>query len=248
METMHFDVLAFGAHPDDVELAAGGTIAKLVVEGKSVAIVDLTRGELGSRGSAQIRSQESAAAAEILGVKTRINLGLPDGFFQCDEKSLLEVVKVIRKYRPRIILANALDDRHPDHGKGAELVYQASFLAGLIKCETGDLDDFGIPLLPHRPDTVYHYIQDYDRMADVVVDISGYQDVKMKAILAYETQFYSEKHDDVNGSPATPISSPEFLEHVKGRDLAMGRPCGFAAGEGFEIRRPVGVNSLLDLL
>mgnify|MGYP003978664601 FL=1 len=173
METMNFDVLAFGAHPDDVELAAGGTIAKLVVEGKSVAIVDLTRGELGSRGSAQIRTQESVAAAEILGVKTRINLGLPDGFFQCDEKSLLEVVKVIRKYRPRIILANALDDRHPDHGKGAELVYQASFLAGLVKCETGDLDDSGIPLLPHRPDAVYHYIQDYDRMADVVVDISG---------------------------------------------------------------------------
>jgi len=248
METKHFDVLAFGAHPDDVELSAGGTIAKLVLEGKSVAIVDLTRGELGSRGSALIRSQESSAAADILGVKTRINLGLPDGFFQCDENSLLEVVKVIRKYRPRIILANALDDRHPDHGKGAELVYQASFLAGLIKCETGDLDDSGIPYLPHRPDAVYHYIQDYDRMADVVVDISGYEDVKLKSILAYGTQFYSENNNDSKSSPETPISSPEFLEHLKGRDLSMGRPCGFAAGEGFEIRRPVGVNSLLDLL
>lgn len=248
MENVHFDVLAFGAHPDDLELAAGGTIAKLVQEGKSVAMIDLTRGELGSRGSAKLRTHESQAAAEILGVKTRINLGLPDGFFQCDEKSLHEVVKVIRKYRPRIILANALDDRHPDHGRGAELVYQASFLSGLIKCETGELDDSGIPYVPHRPDAVYHYIQDYDRMADVVVDISGYEDVKMKAILAYGSQFYDQNNEGVSDAPETPISSPEFIEHVKGRDLSMGRPCGFSAGEGFEIRRPVGVNSLLDLL
>tara|TARA_B100000780_G_scaffold278039_2_gene250308 strand:- start:419 stop:1165 length:747 start_codon:yes stop_codon:yes gene_type:complete len=248
MENMHFDVLAFGAHPDDIELSAGGTIAKLVLEGKSVAIVDLTRGELGSRGSAQIRSEESAAASKILGVSTRINLGLPDGFFQCDEKSLLEVVKVIRKYRPKIVMANALDDRHPDHGKGAELVYQAAFLSGLVKCETGELDASGVPFLPHRPDAVYHYLQDYDRMADVVVDITGYEDIKMKSILAYGSQFFSKSNDEESSEPQTPISSPAFLDHVKNRDSSMGRPCGFAAGEGFEIRRPVGVHSLLDLL
>jgi bacillithiol biosynthesis deacetylase BshB1 len=239
MENMHFDVLAFGAHPDDVELSAGGTIAKLINEGKSVAIIDLSRGELGTNGSEELRAEESSAASKILGVSTRINLGLADGFFQCDEKSLLEVVKVIRKYRPSIILANALDDRHPDHGRGAELVYQASFLSGLVKCFTGEYDE------PHRPDAIYHYIQDYDRMADVVVDISGFQKVKMKAILAYSSQFFDA--NAVN-QPETPISSPEFLEHLKGRDSSMGRSCGFEAGEGFEIRRPVGVNSLLDLL
>ena len=233
-----FDVLIFGAHPDDVELGCGGTVAKMVAGGARVAIVDLTRGELGTRGSAELRSEESTKAAEILGVETRINLGLKDGLFQINDDNLLSVVKLLRKHRPRIVLANALHDRHPDHGKGADLVSQACFLAGLIKIDP----DSG--LKPHRPDAVYHYIQDYERIADVVIDTSDFVETKMKAILAYRSQFY----DPNSKAPDTPISTQAFLDHVKGRDLAMGRPCGFDAGEGFEIMRPVGVNSLLDLL
>ena len=232
-----YDVVVFGAHPDDVELSAGGTVAKMVSQGLKVLMVDLTQGELGTRGTPEIRHQEATAAAEILGVKERINLKLRDGFFQCDEASLLEVVKVIRKYKPRIVIANAIEDRHPDHGKGAELVIQASFLSGLIKCVTGETD--GV----HRPDAVYHYIQDYNRVPDLVVDISGFEDIKMKAILAYGSQFF----DKDSSEPETPISSAEFLELIKGGHLSMGRPCGFASGEGFEVTRPVGISSLSDL-
>ena len=232
------DVLAFGSHPDDVELGCGGTIAKLVSGGAKVAIVDLTRGELGTRGSADLRDKEAAASADILGVQTRINLQLKDGFFQCDEASLLKVVVVLRQYRPSIVIANALHDRHPDHGKGAELVSQACFLSGLAKIATPDHPE------PHRPQAVYHYIQDYERHPDLVVDTTNFVDTKMQAIMAFSSQFFDPNSEE----PSTPISTPEFLDHVKGRDLAMGRPCGFAAGEGFEIMRPIGVNSLLDLV
>ena len=233
-----YDVLVFGAHPDDVELGCGGTVAKLVSGGARVAIVDLTRGELGTRGSAELREQESSKAASILGVQTRFNLGLRDGFFQCDEASLMAVVDVVRRFKPRVVIANALHDRHPDHGKGAELVSQACFLSGLVKVETPSNPE------PHRPDAVYHYIQDYERHPDVVVDTSEFVKVKMKAIMAFSSQFFDPESEE----PETPISTPAFLDYVKGRDLAMGRPCGFEAGEGFEIMRPVGVNSLLDLV
>ena len=232
------DVLVFGAHPDDVELGCGGTVAKMVASGAKLAIVDLTRGELGTRGSAELRDEEARRAAVILGVETRINLGLKDGFFQCDEESLLKVIEVIRQYKPRVVIANALHDRHPDHGKGAELVAQACFLSGLVKVETPEYPE------PHRPKAVYHYIQDYERHPDVVIDTSEFVDVKMKAIMAFSSQFF----DPESSEPSTPISTPEFLEHVRGRDLAMGRPCGFDAGEGFEIMRPIGAESLLDLL
>ena len=150
-----FDVLVFGAHPDDVELGCGGTVAKMVADGAKVAIVDLTRGELGTRGSAELRDQEAAEAARILGVETRLNLGLKDGFFMCDEASLIEVVNVLRRFRPKVVIANALRDRHPDHGRGAELVSQACFLAGLKKVSTPENST------PHRTNTVFHYIQDY---------------------------------------------------------------------------------------
>ena len=233
-----YDVVVFGAHPDDVELGAGGTVAKMVSQGLKVVMVDLTQGELGTRGTPETRHQEATSAAEFLGVEKRINLKLRDGFFQCDEASLLEVVKVIRRYRPKIVIANAIEDRHPDHGKGAELVIQASFLSGLVKCVTGEADEV------HRPDAIYHYIQDYTRVPDVVVDISGFEDIKMKSILAYGSQFF----DKNSSEPETPISSPEFMEHIKGRHSSMGRPCGFISGEGFEVTRPVGVSSLSDLL
>jgi bacillithiol biosynthesis deacetylase BshB1 len=232
-----FDVLVFGAHPDDVELSCGGTVAKMVGSGAKVAIVDLTRGELGTRGSAELREKEAAEAAKILGVDTRLNLGLKDGFFLCDEASLLEVVNVIRKYRPRIVIANALQDRHPDHGKGAELVSQACFLSGLKKVDTPDNPN------THRPDSVYHYIQDYTRIPDVVIDISDFVETKKNAIMAFSSQFFNPESSE----PTTPISTPEFLDHLSARDMSMGRPCGFSAGEGFEIMRPVGADSLLDL-
>ena len=231
------DVLVFGAHPDDVELGCGGTVAKMVAQGKKVAIVDLTQGELGTRGSAELREQEADAAAEIIGVKTRLNLGLKDGFFQCDLDSLHSVVEVIRKYKPSIVIANALADRHPDHGRGAELVAQACFLSGLRKVETPDYPEV------HRPTALYHYIQDFERIPDLVVDITGYEKQKMNAIQAYRSQFF----DPNSTEPATPISTPEFLDRLVGRDSAMGRPCGFKAGEGFEILRPIGADSLLDL-
>jgi bacillithiol biosynthesis deacetylase BshB1 len=231
------DVLVFGAHPDDVELGCGGTVAKMVGDGAKVAIVDLTRGELGTRGSADLRDQEAAEAAKILGVYVRVNLGLKDGFFMCDEASLIEVVNVIRRFTPKVVIANALRDRHPDHGRGAELVSQACFLSGLKKVSTPENPT------PHRPNTVFHYIQDYTRVPDVVIDTTDFVETKMKAIMAFSSQFF----DPNSSEPSTPISTPEFLDHVKGRDLDMGRPCGFNAGEGFEILRPIGVDSLLDL-
>ena len=234
------DVVAFGAHPDDVELSAGGTLAKLAALGKSCAIVDLTHGELGTRGSAELRATEAANAASILGLVHRENLGLADGFFEVNEDALVRVVSAIRRLRPSIVLANALEDRHPDHGRGAELVARAAFLAGLPKVKTGAPES---PEPAWRPKAVYHYIQDHDRHPDVVMDITGHLDTKFEAILAFSSQF----HDPQSKEPVTPISSPEFLDHVRGRATSFGRPAGFRHGEGFEVRRPVGVDSLLDL-
>ena len=234
------DVVAFGAHPDDVELSAGGTLAKMASEGKRCAVVDLTRGELGTRGSAELRAQEAAASSHILGLVHRENLGLADGFFDINDESLMKVVSAIRRLRPTVVLANALADRHPDHGRGAELVARAAFLAGLPKVVTGEP---GTPEPAWRPRAVYHYIQDHDRQPDVVVDITGHLDTKFEAILAFSSQF----HDPQSTEPATPISNPEFLDHVRGRATTMGRPAGFAHGEGFEVQRPLGVGSLLDL-
>ena len=235
------DLLAFGAHPDDVELSAGGTLAKLASQGKRCAIVDLTRGELGTRGSAEIRDQEAAASAAILGVVYRENLKLADGFFSVDDASLHQVISAIRRLRPAVVLANAMNDRHPDHGRGADLVARAAFLSGLTKVVTGTKD---APEPAFRPRTVYHYIQDYARTPDVVVNVTGYLDTKFEAILAYGSQF----HDPNSKEPDTPISSPEFLDHVRGRAISFGRPAGFLHGEGFEIRRPIGTDSLLNLI
>ena len=239
--TVHVDVLAFGAHPDDVELSAGGTLAKLAAEGKTCAIVDLTRGELGTRGSAEIRAEEAAAAAGILGVSHRENLGLSDGFFDINDDSLRKVISAIRRLQPSVVIANALNDRHPDHGRAAALVARAAFLSGLVKIETGSE---AAPEMPWRPRAVYHFIQDQDRVPDVVVNIEGHLETKFKAVMAYASQF----HDPQSTEPETPISSPEFMDHVRGRATSMGRPAGFKHGEGFEVRRPVGTESLLDLI
>lgn len=237
---MKLDIVAFGAHPDDVELGCSGTIAKEISLGKKVGIVDLTRGELGTRGSKEIREQEAAAAAQILGVSVRENLEMRDGFFVNDEKHQLEVIKIIRKYKPEVVLCNAIDDRHIDHGKGSKLVSDACFLSGLTKIETqlnGQVQEVW------RPKLVYHYIQWKNIEPDFVVDISGFMDKKMEAVLAYGSQFY----DPESNEPITPIASKNFLESIEYRAKDLGRLVGVEFAEGFTVERYLTVNSLSDL-
>ncbi len=237
---MKLDILAFGAHPDDVELGCAGTILKEVSLGKKVGIVDLTRGELGTRGSAEIRDQEATAAAKILGVSVRENLQMRDGFFVNDEKHQLEIIKMIRKYQPEIVLCNAIDDRHIDHAKGSKLVSDACFLSGLIKIET-ELD--GQKQLAWRPKVVYHYLQWKNIEPDFVVDITGFNDQKIASILAYRTQFYDPESDE----PESPITSKNFLESLSYRSRDLGRLTGVEYAEGFTVERYLAVNSLGDL-
>ncbi|MFS4416869.1 bacillithiol biosynthesis deacetylase BshB1 [Maribacter sp. 2307ULW6-5] len=237
---MKLDILVFGAHPDDAELGAGATIAKVVDQGKKVGLIDLTRGELGTRGSAEIRDAEARAAAKILGVSVRENLGFRDGFFVNDEAHQLKVIQTIRKYRPTIVLCNAVKDRHIDHGKGSSLVSDACFLSGLVKIPT---EWEGTVQEPWRPKVVYHYIQWKNLKPDFVVDVSGYIDVKTKAILAYASQF----HDPKSKEPETPISSKNFLDSVRYRARDLGRLVGVAHAEGFTTERVLAVNDLEDL-
>ncbi len=238
---MKLDILAFGAHPDDVELGAGGTLLKHASMGHKTGIVDLTRGELGTRGSAELRKQEAANAAKILGISARENLGFADGFFVNDKEHQLEVVKMIRKYQPELVIANAPHDRHPDHGRGSELVKQACFLAGLKNVET-ILD--GNPQEAWRPKAVYHYIQFMPIDPDVLVDISGFNEKKMEAIMAYSSQFYNPKSDE----PATAISSKNFVDSIEYGAKNMGKIIGVDAAEGFVVDRYIGADNLFNLL
>ena len=237
---MKLDILAFGAHPDDVELGCSGTIAKEVSLGKKVGIIDLTRGELGTRGSVEIRNSESAKASEILGVVVRENLDMRDGFFINDEAHQLKIIQMLRKYRPEIVLCNAITDRHIDHGKGSKLVSDACFLSGLVKIET-ELN--GEKQQAWRPKVVYHYIQWQNIEPDFVVDISEFLDKKMESVLAYGSQFY----DPNSNEPVTPITSKTFLDSVKYRAEDLGRLVGVAYAEGFTTERYLAVNSLGDL-
>jgi N-acetylglucosamine malate deacetylase 1 len=236
---MKLDILAFGAHPDDVELGCGGTIAKEVALGKKVGIIDLTRGELGTRGSVEIRNQEATAAANILGVVARENLDMRDGFFINDEAHQIEIIKMIRKYQPEIVLCNAIDDRHIDHGN--KLVSDACFLSGLMKIET-ELN--GEKQTAWRPKLVYHYMQWKNITPDFVVDITGYNEKRIEAILAYSSQFYNPNSDE----PETPIASKNFLESLNYRAQDLGRLIGTDYAEGFTVERYLGVNSLGDLI
>ena len=238
---MKLDILAFGAHPDDVELGCGGTIAKEIAGGKTVGIVDLTRGELGTRGSAEIRDREANNAAKILGVAVRENLNMRDGFFINDEEHQLAVIRIIRKYRPNIVLCNAIDDRHIDHGKGAKLVADACFLSGLVKIETeydGDAQQ------AWRPQNVFHYIQWINIKPDFVVDITGFNEKRIDAIMAYDSQFYNPDTKE----PETPIATKNFLDSLKYRSQDLGRLIGVDYAEGFTSARPVAVNSLSNLM
>ena len=237
---MKLDILAFGAHPDDVELGCGGTIAKEIALGKSVGIIDLTRGELGTRGSAEIRDKEAAHAAKILGVSVRENLEMRDGFFQNDEAHQLQIIQLIRKYQPDIVLCNAKDDRHIDHPKGSNLVSDACFLSGLLKVKTTLNDE---NQTHWRPKVVYHYIQWKNSAPDFVVDISGYEGKKQQAILAYSSQFYNPNTNE----PITPIASKNFLDSVHYRAQDLGRLIDVDFAEGFTVERLLAVNSLADL-
>ena len=235
------DILAFGAHPDDVELSCGGTIAKEVSAGKRVGIVDLTRGELGTRGSANLRDKEARQAASILEVAIRENLGFRDGFFINDEVHQLEIIKILRKYRPKVVLCNAQTDRHIDHGRAASLIHDASFLSGLSKIETV-VDN--TPQKQWRPSQVYHYMQWNNDPCDFVVDISEFIDKKMAAILAYSSQFYDEKSKE----PETPISSQQFLDSIQNRAADLGRMIGVNFAEGFTTQRQLAVSQISDLI
>jgi N-acetylglucosamine malate deacetylase 1 len=238
---MKLNLLAFGAHPDDVELGCGGTLAKEISLGKKVGIVDLTRGELGTRGSKEIRDTEAANAAKILGVHVRENLNMRDGFFVNDEKHQLEIIKMIRKYQPEIVLCNAIDDRHIDHPKGSALVSDACFLSGLRKIET-ELD--GKNQTPWRPKVVYHYIQWKNVKPDFVVDISGFNEKRVEAVMAYSSQFY----DPNSSEPETLIATKNFLESLSYRNQDFGRLIGTDFAEGFTIERHLAVNSISDLI
>jgi bacillithiol biosynthesis deacetylase BshB1 len=241
MKEIKLDILAFGAHPDDVELGCGGTLAKEISLGKKVGIIDLTRGELGTRGSVETRNKESQAASKIIGVSVRENLDFRDGFFVNDELHQMEIIKFIRKYKPEIILCNAQDDRHIDHPKGANLVSDSCFLSGLSKIKT-ELND--VSQNEWRPKNVYHYIQWKNSSPDFLVDISGFIDVKLDAIKAYSSQFYNPNSVE----PETLISKKNFLNDVINRSADLGRLIGVDNAEGFTSRKSIGVKRLDSLI
>lgn len=237
---MKLDILAIGAHPDDVELGCGATVAKEIAAGKKVGILDLTRGELGTRGTPEIREQEAKAAAAILGVEVRENLAIPDGFFINSKENQLKIIEVLRKYQPDIVLCNAVDDRHIDHGKGAKLASDACFLSGLRRIET---THNGQQQQAWRPKLVYHYIQWKNLEPDFVVDVGDFIKKKEEAVFAYTSQFYDPNSDD----PSTPISSSNFKESISYRARDLGRLIDAEYAEGFTVERYVAVDSLYDL-
>ncbi|MBL4656144.1 MAG: bacillithiol biosynthesis deacetylase BshB1 [Bacteroidetes bacterium] len=231
-------ILAFGAHPDDVELGCGGTLLSHISQGKKVGIVDLTRGELGTRGTPEIRSEESAEAAKIIGVEIRENLGFEDGFFENSKENQLKVIEVIRKYQPDIVIASAIEDRHPDHGRASKLISDSCFLSGLLKIKTATAE-------PWRPNAVYHYIQFRSHITpNLVVDISDFHEKKMEAIKMHKSQFY----DPDSNEPETMIAQKGFLEFIEARALEYGTQIGVKYGEGFTAERYIGVKDLSSLL
>ena len=236
------DFLAFGAHPDDVELGCGATIAKLVSQGKKVGIVDLTRGELGTRGSAEIRTKETNEASKILGITIRENMDFKDGFFRNDEEHQLKIIQVIRKYQPDFVFCNAPDDRHIDHPKGSQLIVEASFLSGLTKINTDDSS--GNAQKQWRPKNIYHYIQWKNLDPDFIFDVSGFHNTKMNAVKCYSSQFYDPKSKE----PETPISTKNFMNFVQSRANDFGRLIGVEHGEGFISNRKLGFSSFDELI
>ncbi len=237
---MKLDILVFAVHPDDAELGCSGTILKHIAAGKKVGIVDLTRGELGTRGTPETRDQESAEATKILGLHVRENIGMRDGFFKNDEEHQLKIIQVIRKYTPEIVLSNALHDRHPDHGRAGDLVYDALFLSGLVKIET---ESGGVSQAAFRPRLLLQYIQDRYIQPDILVDVTDFWDKKLECIHAFKTQFFNPDNDDQQ----TYISSPEFLKVIEARSRELGKSIGAVHAEGFTSRKLLGVDDLTKL-
>ena len=237
---MKLDILAIGVHPDDVELSCSGTLLKHIATGKQCGVLDLTRGELGTRGNAELRTKEANEAAMLLGVAIRKQLDMKDGFFQQNEEHLLQIIKVLREFRPEIVLANAVSDRHPDHGRAAKLIADACFYSGLVKIQT-EVD--GEQQEAWRPKAVYHYIQDNFIHPDFVIDVSDHIETKRKAIMCFSSQFY----DPSSTEPVTPISSPEFLETLFAKMSMWGRAIGVKYAEGYTVNRYPGVKDLFDL-
>ena len=237
---MKVDILAIGVHPDDVELGCSGTIARHIAAGKTVGVLDLTRGELGTRGSAELRTEEATASAKILGLSFRTQLQFKDGFFKNDEAHQLQIIEQVRKHQPEIILCNAINDRHPDHGRAAKLTSDACFYSGLAKIET---THDGQPQQAWRPKAVYHYIQDHFIHPDFVIDVTDFMETKHKAVMAFSSQFYSPG----DKGPKTPISGKDFLENLNSKMSVWGRAIGVSYAEGFTVERYPGVESLFDL-
>lgn len=238
---MKLDILAIGVHPDDVELSCAGTILKHIELGKTVGILDLTLGELGTRGNATIRTQEAMRAASILGVSVREQLNMADGFFENNETNQRLIIEVIRKYQPELILCNAISDRHPDHGRAAKVTADACFYSGLLKVETKENNTIQ---KPWRPKAVYHYIQDNFIEPDFVIDVTPYNDKKMESIMAYSSQFF----DPNSKEPQTPISSKNFIDYINAKARLFGRSINVDFAEGFTVNRYIGVNNLFDLV
>ena len=237
---MKLDILAFGAHPDDVEISIGASLLKYAEEGKAIGIIDLTKGELGTRGNEDLRAEEAERAAKMLKLKTRSNLNLGDGFFDDSKENKLKIIELIRLHQPEIIFANSLKDRHPDHGRAAKLVAESSFLSGLNKIKT---THNGTPQVKHRPRMVLHYIQDFYLTPDVIFDVSSHGERKVDLIKCYSSQFY----DPNSKEPKTPISGEEFFSYLEGRMLSYGRELGVKYGEGFNIDRTLGTSDLFSL-
>jgi len=242
---MKVDILAIGVHPDDIELSCSGTLLSQIHHGRTVGLLDLTRGELGSRGTPEIRDNEARNAAEMMGAKFRLNLGMADGFFQYTKENLIKIVRVLRDAQPEIVLANAIDDRHPDHGRAAKLVADACYYSGLKKIETQSAK--GNDQIHWRPKAVYHYIQDYNLEPDFVVDISEFIDKKLDLVMAFGSQFYNPNAKEFEMEPKTPISSKEFFDFLRAKAATYGRHCGFQYAEGFTAPRTIGVEDLFVL-
>jgi bacillithiol biosynthesis deacetylase BshB1 len=241
MTKISLDILAFAAHPDDVEISCGGTLLKAIDSGKRVGIIDFTSGEMGSRGSGTLRLEEANRASELMGLTIRYNLGLRDCFFEPSESTLLSLVTQLRRFRPQIVLCNSPTDRHPDHGRASKMVRDACFYSGLGKIEThfeGQVQD------SWRPKAVYQFIQDYFLEPDVVVDISGYWDRKIEVLKCFSSQFHRPDSTEIQ----TPISGEEFFDFLYGKSLILGRQAGMTLGEGFISDRYIGVSTLDQLI
>jgi bacillithiol biosynthesis deacetylase BshB1 len=241
MEPMKLDILAISAHPDDIELSCSGTLIAHKTQGYTTGILDLTEGEMSTRGTPETRHKESAEASEIMGLSVRENLGLPDAKFDLSFENQLRVIKVLRKFRPEIILANALYDRHPDHVRAAQLIEEAVFKSGLVKIET---EDNGENQSPWRPKKVYHYIQSVSSEPDFICDISAHMEEKMAVIRVFKSQFFDPKSKE----PDTYISNPDFLKLIEARSREWGHRVGVSFGEGFVQRQSLGVKNLFDLV